>query len=155
MAPLNGRQTRSTFEAQRWPAGWGTHRVTLSAVGRRASSSTSDSFRRCRRSAGRTDALELKRKCPRCAIVLDDRRLNAGMNCLPHGQVDAYHPPSLCHIGVAGNGHIEAISAALRRDESASLQKTLQVTKKAWSVEEDVHAREGPGVGRRNGERGG
>ena len=93
------------------------------------------------RTAARAEALELKRKCPRCAIVLDDRRLNAGMNRLPHGQVDAHHPPSLCHIGVARNGHIEAISAALRRDESASLQKTLQVTKEAWSVEEDVHGR--------------
>ena len=65
------------------------------------------------------------------------------MNRLPHGQVDAHHAPSLCHIGVARNGHIEAISAALRRDESASLQKTLQVTKEAWSVEEDVHAASG------------
>lgn len=95
------------------------------------------------RTAARAEALELKRKCPRCAIVLDDRRLNAGMNRLPHGQVDAHHPPSLCHIGVARNGHIEAISAALRRDESASLQKALQVTKEAWSVEEDVHAASG------------
>ena len=95
------------------------------------------------RTATRAEALELKRKCPRCAIVLDDRRLNAGMNRLPYGQVDAHHPPSLCHIGVARNGHIEAISAALRRDESASLQKALQVTKEAWSVEEDVHAASG------------
>jgi hypothetical protein len=59
---------------------------------------------------------------------------------LPDGQVDAHDSPSLGRIGVAGNGHIEAIPPALRRDESASPQKGLQVVKEAWSVEEDVHA---------------
>jgi hypothetical protein len=96
--------------------------------------------KRCRRSAAREEGLELKRECSRCAVVLDDRRLNAGVNRLPNGQVDAHHSPSLGRIGVAGNGHIEAIPPALSRDESASTQKTLQVAKEAWCVEEDVHA---------------
>jgi hypothetical protein len=92
------------------------------------------------RSAARAEALELKRECSRCAVVLDDRRLNAGVNRLPNGQVDTHHSPSLGRIGVAGNGYIEAIPAALRRDESASPQKGLQVVKEAWSVDENVHA---------------
>jgi hypothetical protein len=62
------------------------------------------------------------------------------VNRLPDGEVDAHHSLSLSRIGVAGNGYIEAIPPALRRDESASPQKSLQVAEEAWSVDEDVHA---------------
>jgi hypothetical protein len=62
------------------------------------------------------------------------------MNRLPNGQVDAHYSPSLGRISVTGNGHIEAVPSAVRRDESASPQEGLQVVKEPWSVDEDVHA---------------
>jgi hypothetical protein len=77
-------------------------------------------------------------------LTLDNRRPDPRMDRLPNSQIHPDHSPRLDGVARPGDRHIEAVTSARGSNESTVLQKLLQVTHEAWSIDVDVQAAVAP-----------